>query len=133
MSHLYFSCTLVVLQDSVDLDAAAAAAAASSAPPPRPCRPPHLHLISLPSPRVDSLISLMMHLLSCHRCRLSWPCLGPRTARAQARIWRGHPAGETLVKYTPRLRRCQTPPTNLSVRDAPWRHNNEHLSPISIL
>lgn len=50
MSHLYFSFTLVVLQDSVDLDAAAAAAA-SSAPPPGLCRPPHLQRL----PNLSSL------------------------------------------------------------------------------
>lgn len=128
MSHLCFYWKRVCLQDSVDLDVAAA----SSAPPPRLCPPPHLQrLPNLSALSRGGFPHLASVLLSSPPPLLALPQARP--ARAQARIWRGHPAGETLVKYTPKLRGCQTPPTNLSVRDAPWRHNNEHLSPISIL
>lgn len=126
MCFYCFTC----LQDSVDLDVAAA----SFAPPSRLRRPPHLqHLPNLPPlSRAGFPLAQLASVL------LSWPpsllsLAQVWSACAQARIWRGHPAGETLVKYTLKPSGCQTPPTNLSVRDAPRRHNNEHLSAISIL
>lgn len=75
MSHLYFSCTPVVLQDSVDLDAAAAAA--SSAPPPRLCRPPHLQRLPNLSPLSQGGFPHLAHdasvVLSSLPCLLALP------------------------------------------------------------
>lgn len=72
---------------TVDVDVAAA----SSAPPPRRCRPPHLqHLPNLsPFSQGGFPHLVQLHLISCHRRRLSCPCLSPVYGGAirQGRLW----------------------------------------------